>query len=215
MHLCPGRRRLPDGGHQPGGDLAGRASRPVAADRAVGRQPHLDRRPDLAARRRRTSARASRPPAGTWPAVDGHDAEAVDAAIAAARASDRPSMIACRTVIGYGSPKRQGTARRARRAARRRRGRGDARQSRLAASGVRGSGACVPRSGRPALAALPLHRAWNARVGAQDSAVAGTPCTTSTRDRIPDDGVRGAARAARPLARRRRQSSRHVRRRRR
>ncbi len=42
-------------------------------------------------------------------AVDGHDPGEVDAAIAAARAAERPSMIACRTVIGFGSPKRQGT----------------------------------------------------------------------------------------------------------
>ncbi|MBB4285391.1 transketolase [Roseospira goensis] len=42
--------------------------------------------------------------------VDGHDPEAVAAAIAAARDSDRPSLIACRTVIGYGAPNKQGTA---------------------------------------------------------------------------------------------------------
>ncbi|HTW27211.1 MAG TPA: transketolase, partial [Acetobacteraceae bacterium] len=41
--------------------------------------------------------------------VDGHDAEAVAAAIAAARETDAPSLIACRTVIGYGAPHRQGT----------------------------------------------------------------------------------------------------------
>ncbi|MFC7400520.1 transketolase [Chelatococcus sp. GCM10030263] len=41
--------------------------------------------------------------------VDGHDPNAVAAAIEAARRSDRPSFIACRTVIGYGAPNRQGT----------------------------------------------------------------------------------------------------------
>ncbi|WP_137894544.1 transketolase [Ramlibacter sp. 2FC] len=40
--------------------------------------------------------------------VDGHDIEAVSAALAAARADDRPSMIACRTVIGKGIPRLQG-----------------------------------------------------------------------------------------------------------
>ena len=45
------------------------------------------------------------------PHVDGHDAEAVIAAIRAARAETaRPSMICCRTVIGWGAPHRQGTA---------------------------------------------------------------------------------------------------------
>jgi len=43
-------------------------------------------------------------------AVDGHDPDAVAAAIARARDSDRPSLIACRTVIGYGAPNKQGTA---------------------------------------------------------------------------------------------------------
>ncbi|CDX51561.1 transketolase 1, thiamin-binding [Mesorhizobium plurifarium] len=36
--------------------------------------------------------------------VDGHDMEAVAAVIEAARRSDRPSLIACRTVIGKGAP---------------------------------------------------------------------------------------------------------------
>lgn len=44
-------------------------------------------------------------------AVDGHDPEAIEQAIAAARAqTEKPSMIACRTVIGYGAPTRAGTA---------------------------------------------------------------------------------------------------------
>ena len=42
--------------------------------------------------------------------VDGHDPEAVAAAIAAAKAEPRPSMIECRTVIGYGAPTKAGTA---------------------------------------------------------------------------------------------------------
>ncbi len=43
------------------------------------------------------------------PKVDGHDPEAVKAALEEARAvSDRPSMICCQTIIGYGSPNKQG-----------------------------------------------------------------------------------------------------------
>jgi len=42
--------------------------------------------------------------------VDGHDAAAVEAAIAAAKADlDRPTLICCKTVIGWGSPNKQGT----------------------------------------------------------------------------------------------------------
>ncbi len=43
-------------------------------------------------------------------AVDGHDPEAVEAAIAAALADDRPSLIACRTTIGFGAPTKAGKA---------------------------------------------------------------------------------------------------------
>ncbi len=43
--------------------------------------------------------------------VDGHDKEAIAAAIEAARAvTDKPSMIACRTIIGFGAPNKQGTS---------------------------------------------------------------------------------------------------------
>ncbi|MDQ2083429.1 transketolase [Xanthobacteraceae bacterium Astr-EGSB] len=45
-----------------------------------------------------------------WQAVDGHDFEAIAAAIAAAKLSERPSIIACKTVIGLGLPKKAGTA---------------------------------------------------------------------------------------------------------
>ncbi len=41
--------------------------------------------------------------------VDGHDPEAVAAAIAAERGTDKPSLIACKTIIGFGAPTRQGT----------------------------------------------------------------------------------------------------------
>jgi transketolase len=42
--------------------------------------------------------------------VSGHDTGAVDRAISEAFASDRPTLIACKTVIGFGSPKRAGTS---------------------------------------------------------------------------------------------------------
>jgi transketolase len=42
--------------------------------------------------------------------VDGHDPEAVAKEINAAKASDRPSLIACKTLIGCGAPNKQGTA---------------------------------------------------------------------------------------------------------
>jgi transketolase len=42
--------------------------------------------------------------------VDGHDADAISRAIAAAKAETRrPSLICCKTIIGWGSPNKQGT----------------------------------------------------------------------------------------------------------
>jgi transketolase len=42
--------------------------------------------------------------------ADGNDVDAVDAAIRAAKADPRPSLICVRTIIGYGAPHKQGTA---------------------------------------------------------------------------------------------------------
>ncbi|HEX2019466.1 MAG TPA: transketolase [Aurantimonas sp.] len=41
---------------------------------------------------------------------DGHDQEAIAASIETARASRRPTLIACKTTIGYGAPGKAGTA---------------------------------------------------------------------------------------------------------
>ncbi len=41
---------------------------------------------------------------------DGNDVEAIDKAIQFAKQDPRPSLIACRTTIGYGAPNRQGTS---------------------------------------------------------------------------------------------------------
>ncbi|MGQ9367109.1 transketolase [Azospirillum sp. A39] len=49
--------------------------------------------------------------AAGWTAcrVDGHDPEAVAAALAAAQDAERPTLIACRTIIGYGAPTKAAT----------------------------------------------------------------------------------------------------------
>ncbi len=45
------------------------------------------------------------------PRVDGHDSDAVAAALAAARAeTERPSLLCCKTIIGWGAPNKQGSA---------------------------------------------------------------------------------------------------------
>ncbi len=42
-------------------------------------------------------------------AIDGHDPEAIAAALEAAKASDRPTLIAAKTTIGFGAPTKAGT----------------------------------------------------------------------------------------------------------
>ncbi len=50
--------------------------------------------------------------AAGWRAVrvDGHDPQAIARALSRAQKSDRPTMIACKTTIGYGAPKKAGTS---------------------------------------------------------------------------------------------------------
>jgi len=50
--------------------------------------------------------------AAGWEAmrIDGHNPEEIEAAIAKARESRAPTLIACRTTIGFGAPNKQGTA---------------------------------------------------------------------------------------------------------
>ncbi|HWB43967.1 MAG TPA: transketolase [Hyphomicrobiaceae bacterium] len=50
--------------------------------------------------------------ASGWAAqrIDGHDPVAISGAIEWARRADKPSLIACRTTIGYGAPTKQGKA---------------------------------------------------------------------------------------------------------
>jgi transketolase len=60
-----------------------------------------------------TEDRAARFEAYGWHVqrlADGNDVEAVDRAIQAAKADPRPSLIVCRTTIGFGAPNKQGTA---------------------------------------------------------------------------------------------------------
>jgi len=49
--------------------------------------------------------------AAGWAAtrIDGHDPAAIAGAIGAAKKSERPSLIACRTIIGFGAPTKAGT----------------------------------------------------------------------------------------------------------
>jgi transketolase len=60
-----------------------------------------------------TEDRAMRFSAYGWQVLrveDGNDVEAVDKAIQEAKTDPRPTLIVCRTIIGFGAPTRQGTS---------------------------------------------------------------------------------------------------------
>jgi transketolase len=82
--------------------------------------------------------------------VDGHDVDAVSAAIAAAKAqSSRPSLICCKTIIGKGAPTKAGTA--------------DTHGAALGEAEVAATRAALGWSSAPFVVPLPIYDAWNAR----------------------------------------------------
>ena len=81
-------------------------------------------------------------------AIDGQDAEAVVAALTRAQTADRPSLIACRTTIGYGAPKKAGTA--------------AAHGSPLGAEEIAGARAKLGWSAPPFVVPDPILAAWRA-----------------------------------------------------
>jgi transketolase len=90
--------------------------------------------------------------------VDGHDAEAIARALAEAKTSDRPTMIACRTTIGYGAPKKAGTSK--------------AHGEPLGAEELAGAKAALGWTAAPFEVPDAIRHAWNAagRRGAEDRA---------------------------------------------
>ena len=104
-------RRRHDGRRELGGRLAGRAPGSGQAHRPLRRQPHLHRGQH---RHRFHRGRRARFAAYGWHTrrvADGNDVAAIDAALAAAKAETaRPSLIAVRSHIGYGSPHKQDSA---------------------------------------------------------------------------------------------------------
>ena len=105
VHL---RRRLPDGRHQPRSHRARRPPEAQQADPVLGRQ-HITI--DGAVSLSDSTDQIARFKAVHWNTidVDGHDPDAIAAAIEAAQKSDRPTFIACKTIIGFGAPNKQGT----------------------------------------------------------------------------------------------------------
>ena len=108
-HLRHRLRRRPDGRREPGVDRHRRPSQAQQADRLLGRQRDHDRRAV------RTIAdnvdQVARFQSAGWNAfhIDGHDPKAILDAIHAAQKSDKPTLIACKTTIGFGLPTHAGT----------------------------------------------------------------------------------------------------------
>ena len=111
LHLRHRQRRRPDGGHLPRGGLAGRAPGAGQADLPLRRQPHHHRGQHRPGLHRGRGRGASRPTAGTCSASTATTAPPSPRPSARPSAeTERPSLIICRTHIGYGSPNKQDTA---------------------------------------------------------------------------------------------------------
>ena len=168
------RRASPPRRRQPRRPPAARQAR-----RPLRRQPHPARRADGDGLVARTSSSGSRPTAGTPSGSrTATTSTRSTAAIEAARADDRPSLIAVRTHIGYGSPNKQDTPEGARRAARARRGPPHQGGLRL------GSGPDVLRPGRGAARCSATRSPRGEALVADWEARA----RRATRRRIPDAG---------------------------
>ena len=119
--------------------------------------------------------------------IDGQDQAAIAAAITRAQKSNKPSLIACKTTIGFGAPTKAGTAQGAWRGARRRRTQGRQGEARHFAGAVLGARRRAERPGaRPAAAAPP--RARNGKRASPSCRTASAPnssaaCGTSGRPR--------------------------------
>jgi transketolase len=80
------------------------------ADRLLGRQRHFHRRPRDGWFTDDTPKRFEAYGWNVVANVDGHDAVALEAAIQKAKqSSDKPTLICCKTIIGKGSPNKEGT----------------------------------------------------------------------------------------------------------
>jgi len=89
--------------------------------------------------------------------VDGHDVQAVDAAIASAKRSDKPTLICCKTVIGKGAPTKAGGH--------------DAHGSPLGGQEIAATRAAIGWSWEPFVIPQEVYVAWDAKeAGAQREA---------------------------------------------
>ena len=105
--------------------------------------------------------------AGGWHTVecDGLDAGKVASALDEAVADERPSLIRCRTIIGYGAPNKQGTAATHGARARQGRGRGGAQGARAGdRRSSRSPTTCSPRGARSGGAAALKRAEWHRRL---------------------------------------------------
>ena len=116
--------------------------------------------------------------------VDGHDADAIKRAIdTALRSTDKPTLICCRTTIGFGSPDKAGKESSARRAA------GQGRNRRHARGSWTGRTRRSRSRRRSATAGAPATPALRAR------STSGTSCSTPTPRSIPSSPTNSTRRS--------------------
>jgi transketolase len=121
--------------------------------------------------------------------VDGHDPDAIAAAIAGRKKSDRPTLIACKTTIGFGAPNQGRHLQGARRAARRRGDRGREEGARLDARALRRPRRHQEGLGARRAARRSARKAWESKRLARSAPRSGRVRARACRRSCPPAGT--------------------------
>lgn len=103
--------------------------------------------------------------------IDGHNADAVDAAIAQAKQSDRPTLICCKTLIGKGAPNKEGGH--------------DVHGAPLGADEIAATRAALGWNLPPFEVPADVYAAWDAKAAGQQAEAAWNERFAAYRDQFP------------------------------
>jgi len=120
--------------------------------------------------------------------VDGHDVEALDAAIAAAKQAGKPTLICCKTVIGKGSPNKAGTH--------------DVHGAALGAAEIAATRAALGWSAEPFVIPAEVYQAWDAKAAGATAQASWQKTFDHYREAYPDKAAEFERRIAGKLPQR-------------
>jgi len=116
------------------------------------------------------------------PNVDGHNVDAVDAAIAAAKQAGKPTLICCKTIIGKGSPNKAGTH--------------DVHGAALGAAEIAATRAALGWTAEPFVVPAEVYHAWDAKAPGVQAQSAWQQTFDAYRDKYADKAAEFERRVA-------------------